>query len=367
MSGRATEPSNELSRAREGSHKRICGVGHRDEPAFQKSFAGDDDIFAGVTTQRELVNGLMKLLKLSDASVDKATGLVEQLMDDNAKLLKLVAEKEEEAAGWKMLHEKSSASEMALKAVVEELMGGLRKLLIEHEQEVERRPSHDQIHNTPPPNPLHPADPPPPPPRNLASSCTAQPPLRSTTARQRSSPSPTAGVAPHHRSSSAAAHANPPSTGPQAAAAPNYPPPAEALQPANRCRRRPPSRVADTPPLRRPKIHCILLPWSPHSRAAPPSTPSATIVIAKPHHRRTPSSVEGLRRSKYVLRSCTSSPSRLHQASSDRSASSTSPQTSRPRVGPPLQRADLPAEHPFPGHRCLLYFIGQVSQRYTSR
>ena len=36
-----------------------------------------------------------------------------------------------------MLHEKSSASEMTLKAVVEELMGGLRKLRIEREQEVE--------------------------------------------------------------------------------------------------------------------------------------------------------------------------------------------------------------------------------------
>ena len=80
---------------------------------------------------------MMKLLKISDASVDKATGLVEQLMGDNAKLLKLVAEKEEEAAGWKMLHEQSSASEMMLKAVVEELMGGLRKLQIEREQEVE--------------------------------------------------------------------------------------------------------------------------------------------------------------------------------------------------------------------------------------
>ena len=80
---------------------------------------------------------MSQLLKISDASVDKATGLVEQLMDDNAKLLKLVAEKEEEAAGWKMLHEQSSASEMTLKAVVEELMGGLRKLRIEREQEVE--------------------------------------------------------------------------------------------------------------------------------------------------------------------------------------------------------------------------------------
>ena len=53
------------------------------------------------------------------------------------KLLKLVAEKEEEAAVWKMLHEQSSALGMTLTAVVEELMGGLRKLRIEREQEVE--------------------------------------------------------------------------------------------------------------------------------------------------------------------------------------------------------------------------------------
>ena len=79
----------------------------------------------------------MKLLEISDASVDKEIGLVEQLMGDNAKLLKALAEKEEEAAGWKMLHEQSCASEMTLKAVVEELMGGMRKLRIEHGQEVE--------------------------------------------------------------------------------------------------------------------------------------------------------------------------------------------------------------------------------------
>ena len=76
---------------------------------------------------------MTKLLKISDASFYKATGLVEQLMDDNAKLLKLVAEKEEEAAGWKMLHEQSSASEMTLKVVIKELIGGLRKLWTEHE------------------------------------------------------------------------------------------------------------------------------------------------------------------------------------------------------------------------------------------
>ena len=48
ISGRIAEPSNELSRAREGSHKRIRGVDHRNEPAFLKSFSGDD--LAGVTT-----------------------------------------------------------------------------------------------------------------------------------------------------------------------------------------------------------------------------------------------------------------------------------------------------------------------------
>ena len=41
----------------------------------------------------------MKLLEISDASVDKVTDLVEQLMGDNAKLLKELTEKEEEAAG----------------------------------------------------------------------------------------------------------------------------------------------------------------------------------------------------------------------------------------------------------------------------
>ena len=51
MFRRAAEPSNEISRVREGSHKGIRGVGHRDEPAFLKSFIGDYDIPAGVTMQ----------------------------------------------------------------------------------------------------------------------------------------------------------------------------------------------------------------------------------------------------------------------------------------------------------------------------
>ena len=49
-----------------------------------------------------------------------------------------------------MLHEQSSASEMTLKAGVEDLMGGLRKLRIEREQEVEEsvaafKQSHEEL------------------------------------------------------------------------------------------------------------------------------------------------------------------------------------------------------------------------------
>ena len=71
-------------------------------------------------------------------------------MGDNVNLLKLVAEKEEEAAGWKMLHEQSSASGMTLTAVVKELMGDLRKIRIKREQEVEEsvatfKQSHEEL------------------------------------------------------------------------------------------------------------------------------------------------------------------------------------------------------------------------------
>ena len=120
MSRRVAEPSNKLSQALEGSHKRTHRVSDHDELALLKSLAGDDDILAGLIKQQELVDGLMKLLEIIDASVDKATGLLEQLMGDNAKLLKALTEKEEEAAGWKMLHEQSSASGMTLTAVVED-------------------------------------------------------------------------------------------------------------------------------------------------------------------------------------------------------------------------------------------------------
>jgi hypothetical protein len=98
MSRRVAEPSNELSPAREGSHKHTRRVGDRDELALLKSLASDDAILASLIKQQELVDDLMKLLEISDASVEKATGLVEQLMGDNAKLLKALAKKKEEAA-----------------------------------------------------------------------------------------------------------------------------------------------------------------------------------------------------------------------------------------------------------------------------
>ena len=49
-----------------------------------------------------------------------------------------------------MLHEQSSASEMTLTTVIEELMGDLRKLQIEYEQEVEEsvaafKQSHEEL------------------------------------------------------------------------------------------------------------------------------------------------------------------------------------------------------------------------------
>ena len=65
MSRRAVEPSSEISRACEGSHKRTGRVGDHDEMALLKSLAGDDDILAGLIKQKELVDGLMKLLKIS--------------------------------------------------------------------------------------------------------------------------------------------------------------------------------------------------------------------------------------------------------------------------------------------------------------
>ena len=59
--------------------------------------ASDDDILAGLIKQQELVDGLMKLLEISNVSVEKATNIIKKLMGGNVKLIKVLAEKEEEA------------------------------------------------------------------------------------------------------------------------------------------------------------------------------------------------------------------------------------------------------------------------------
>ena len=51
MSGRATEPSNELSWARERSRRRTQRVSDRDELVLLKSLAGDDDILTSLIKQ----------------------------------------------------------------------------------------------------------------------------------------------------------------------------------------------------------------------------------------------------------------------------------------------------------------------------
>ncbi|XP_037446226.1 protein transport protein sec31-like [Triticum dicoccoides] len=190
-------------------------------------------------------------------------------------------------------------------------------------------------------------------------------PLSSTNASV-APPTPTAGVAPHHRSCTAS-HPNPPSIGVQAfaAPAPNYPPPTEALQPANHCRASSPpitrgSHSAPPPPqqpLHPTADHCCRHPTPERRLRAPRRTPSLSPSHTTGGHH--PSWKAFVPRNYYV-HSCTSTPSRLHRASSHGSASSTSPRSSRPHVGPPLRRAAFPAEHPFAGHRCLLYFIGQL-------
>ena len=67
----AAEYSNKFSRASEGAHKRTRCVGDHGELALLKSLAGGDDILAGLIKQQELVDGLMKLLKISDTSLTR--------------------------------------------------------------------------------------------------------------------------------------------------------------------------------------------------------------------------------------------------------------------------------------------------------
>jgi len=150
MTCRATGPSNELSWAGEGSHKHPRRVSKLDELAGLKSLASNDDIFAGLINQQELLAGLEKLLEISDASVDKETSLIVKLMGDNVKLHEELDKQKEEATGWRELYEKSVASRMTLTAVIHELGDDLKKLRIEHELQVEEsmvavKQSHEDV------------------------------------------------------------------------------------------------------------------------------------------------------------------------------------------------------------------------------
>jgi siderophore synthetase component len=84
-----------------------------------------------------LIADLLELLEKSDARADKATSLIEQLLDDKAGLRDECDELKEEAVGWKNLHEKSRALGKELKSLIEELMDDWKKLRIERELQVE--------------------------------------------------------------------------------------------------------------------------------------------------------------------------------------------------------------------------------------
>ena len=79
----------------------------------------NDDMRIDLDRKDDMINDLVKLLEKRDASVDRATGLVEKLMEEND--------------AWKKLLEKKSASEGRLKELFEELLEDLAKLYIERE------------------------------------------------------------------------------------------------------------------------------------------------------------------------------------------------------------------------------------------
>jgi hypothetical protein len=128
---RAAEASKDLSWAGEGSQKRIRRGGEHAERAMLKSLARDD-MPAQLNKQKELIAGLLKLVKESNASVDKATGEIVELREDKAKLCHELDLLKEEIAGWEKLREKSSASVKMLTAVIGELRDDMAKLRTEN-------------------------------------------------------------------------------------------------------------------------------------------------------------------------------------------------------------------------------------------
>ena len=91
-----------------------------------------DDMPAQLNKQKELIAGLLKLVKESIASVDKATGEIVELREDKAKLCHELDLLKEEIAGWEKLREKSSASVKMLTTVIGELRDDMAKLRTEN-------------------------------------------------------------------------------------------------------------------------------------------------------------------------------------------------------------------------------------------
>jgi chromosome segregation ATPase len=91
-----------------------------------------DDMPAQLNKKKELIAGLLKLVKESNASVDKATGKIVELREDKAKLCHELDLLKEEIAGWEKLREKSSASVKMLTAIIGELRDDMAKLRTEN-------------------------------------------------------------------------------------------------------------------------------------------------------------------------------------------------------------------------------------------
>jgi hypothetical protein len=77
--------SNDLSRAGDCSHKRICHGDDLSEMAVPKSLASED-MLDELIKQQEFIARLQKLLQQSDALVEKSTGLIFRAVGENEKL-----------------------------------------------------------------------------------------------------------------------------------------------------------------------------------------------------------------------------------------------------------------------------------------
>jgi seryl-tRNA synthetase len=128
----------DLSRAGEGSKKRFCHR-HEDEELVRLRFLAHDalgvvgDMPVELDEQKELITGLVKLAKESNASLKKAIGEIMELAEDKAKLHNECDLLKEEIAGWKKMHEKNNALLNKTKAVTMEYREDMVKLHIERD------------------------------------------------------------------------------------------------------------------------------------------------------------------------------------------------------------------------------------------